>query len=158
MEPSQITPDQGLVFFEHIMCGVFQPVATFPDESEAEKYLRGFRDDFQRDNGKLPARDVDYRMEWRPLGMEVTTAQGEDAAARILADIRQALEADAATEDRELPRRAHYLHEAMGRIHAICAAIASGARLPGGRTLAHEIAGISGQALIRASQGERRGT
>lgn len=157
MEPSQITPDQALVFSEHIACGVFQQVATFPDESDAEKFLRAFRDDFQRDHGMLPAQNVDYRMEWRPLGMEVATAQGEDAS-RILADIRQTLEADASTEDRELPRRVHYLHEAMGRIHAICAAITEGARLPGGRTLAHEIAGISELALRKASQGERRGT
>ncbi len=159
MEPQNITPDQGVVFSTHISCGVFQDVGIFPDEPEAEAYLKTWRDEFQREHGKLPARGVDYRMEWRPLESEQFVAdfgRVESGAYNILSDIRQVLNAIDGSENSELVRRVWYLHEAMGRINSISASIADGAKLPSGRSLAVEIEGISRQALTKACVGERR--
>lgn len=159
MEPQDITPDQAVIFSQHVAAGVFQPVATFPDEPEAEAYFKHWRDDFQREHGKLPARGVDYRLEWRPLESEqfkADFARVESGAYNILSDIRQVINAMDGSENPELVRRVWYLHEAMGRINAICASIADGAKLPSGRSLAVEIEGISRQALTKACVGERR--
>ncbi|UJX41731.1 hypothetical protein K9F62_03245 [Desulfovibrio sp. JY] len=159
MEAQKITPDQAVVFSTHVSCGVFQDMATFPDEPEAEEYFKNWRDGFQREHGKLPARGVDYRIEWRPLESEqfkADFARVEHGAYNVLSDIRQVLNATDGSENPELVRRVWYLHEAMGRINAICASIADGAKLPSGRSLAVEIEGISRQALTKASVGERR--
>jgi hypothetical protein len=159
MEPQNIAPDQAVIFSQHVAAGVFQPMATFPDEPEAEAYFKNWRDEFQREHGKLPARGVDYRMEWRPLELEQFVAdfgRVERGAYNILSDIRQVLNATDGSENPELARRVWYLHDAMSRINAICASIVDGARIPAGRTLAEEIEGISRQALTKASVGERR--
>lgn len=158
MEPQNVTPDQEVVFSTHISCGAFQTMGVFPDEPEAEEYFKVWRDEFQHEHGKLPARGVDYKMGWRPIESKqfiVDSREVERGAYNILSDIRQVLNATDGSENQELVRRVWYLHEAIGRINELCAEAIDSGRAVAGRMLANKIEGISRQALTSASVGER---